>query len=399
MAQITSNYSSGFGNYKDAGSGTVSIGGGAMGAANGAMSGALAGGIMTGSLATAAVGTSLASAGAVLGPVGMIVGGLLGGLFGSKKSKAPAAPTYEQIMGRNLQAQQNIQGNLLNLEGQYRPAYQGLQENTLNSQLYGGMNNQGYLSMLEEANMAQQGLQERSGAGYLNTLGNLSNQARYTAINPTMALMQDEINRQAIQGLYEGTNLGYDETRQANQAANSQMAMRGLTGRQGVAAGVLSNYGLGQQRQDRNRQFANVALANESKLQEASLGLANTAMGAAGGGGKFMAEANAMLGQYQPQIFNPESNAGIQAQGMKYQEGMSLAAMRMQQQNQLLSTMGQIGMVGLQGGFKNLFGSTPTAGTGMGSNMLMSGAGIQNQYAGDILGANRFSGMNLGGPF
>jgi hypothetical protein len=205
-----------------------------------------------------------------------------------------------------------------------------------------------------------------------------------------MALMQDEMNRQAIQGLSEGTSLGYDEMRQANQAANSQMAMRGLTGRQGVAAGVLSNYGLGQQRQDRNRQFANIALANESKLQEASLGLANTAMSSAGLGGKFLAEGNAMLGQYQPQIFNPESNAGIQAQGMKYQEGMSLAAMRMQQQNQLLSTMGQIGMIGLQGGFKNLFGATPVAGTTMASDTLMGGASLAPQYGGDLFGANSY---------
>jgi hypothetical protein len=369
MAQLTSNYSSGLSNYQDKGSGTVSIGGGTMGAASGALTGA--------------------ASGAVFGPVGMAVGAILGGLFGSKKTKAPAAPTYEQIMARNLTSQKNIQGDLINLEGQYRPYYQGLQESTLNSQLYGGIGNQGYLSMLEEANAAQQGLQERSGAGYLSTLGNLSNLARYTAINPTMALMQDEINRQAIEGLYEGTNLGYDETRQANQAANAQMAMRGLTGRQGVAAGVLSNYALGQQRQDRNRQFANTALANESKLQEASLGLANTAMTSSGLGGRFMAEANAMLGQYQPQIFNPESNAGIQAQGMKYQEGMSLAALRMQQQNQLLSTMGQVGVIGLQGGFKNLFGSTPTAGT-TSTNPLMNGASIASQYGGDLFGVDSY---------
>ena len=369
MPQLTSNYSSGLSNYQDKGSGTVSIGGGTMGAASGALTGA--------------------ASGAAFGPVGMAVGAILGGLFGSKKTKAPAAPTYEQIMARNLTSQQNIQGDLINLEGQYRPYYQGLQESTLNSQLYGGIGNQGYLSMLEEANAAQQGLQERSGAGYLSTLGNLSNLARYTAINPTMALMQDEINRQAIEGLYEGTNLGYDETRQANQAANAQMAMRGLTGRQGVAAGVLSNYALGQQRQDRNRQFANTALANESKLQEASLGLANTAMTSSGLGGRFMAEANAMLGQYQPQIFNPESNAGIQAQGMKYQEGMSLAALRMQQQNQLLSTMGQVGVIGLQGGFKNLFGSTPTAGT-TSTNPLMNGASIASQYGGDLFGVDSY---------
>jgi len=100
MAQLTSNYSSGLSGYNDTSSGTVSIGGGAAGAVSGATSGVLA-------------GAALAKAGMVAGPVGMIVGGLLGGLFGSKKTKAPAAPTYAQLMGRNLAAKKVFKVNFL----------------------------------------------------------------------------------------------------------------------------------------------------------------------------------------------------------------------------------------------------------------------------------------------
>lgn len=368
MAQLTSNYSSGLSQYSDNGSGQISIGGGATGAMSGALAGGLAGGVLTGSLMTgaaAAAGGAAAgaSSGAILGPVGMIVGGLLGGLFGSKKTKAPAAPTYEQIMARNLSAQQNVQGNILDLEGKYRPMYQGLQEQTLNSQIYGGLNNQGYASMLEEASNTQQGLASRIGAGYLGTMQGLSQQARYNSLGDFIPYAQDELNRQAMEGLATGGNLNQDQQRQAYQSANSAMAMRGLTGRQGVAAGVLSNYGLSQDRLNANRQFAQNTIGNETSLQQAQMNIAGSAYGASDYGKTLMAQSNGMLGQYAPQIFNPESSAGIQAQGVKYQEGMGIAQANLAQQNQLIGMLGQVGMMGISGGFKNLFGATPAAAT------------------------------------
>jgi hypothetical protein len=307
-----------------------SVGGGASGAASGAMSGAMA-------------GAGLAKMGAVAGPVGMIVGGLLGGLFGSKKTKVPKPPTYGQLMNRNLDAQAGIQSKLLALESANRPLYQGLQERTLQSQLYGGDGNQGYINMLNQSNEALQGVQSRAGTGYMNTLGGLTGQARNMLQSDQSRAMHQSLMYQAQTDLGYGSSLNADEQRQAYQSANAGMAMRGLGGRQGVAAGVLSNYGMGQNRQNQRRQFAGGMLSQDSALQSAALQMGSGAMGMYNAGGAFMGQANQMLGQYAPQIFTPESQMGTQAQGMQYQHGTSMARAQMQQQQQLLSTMGQFG--------------------------------------------------------
>ena len=299
------------------------VGGGASGAASGAMSGAMAG--------------------AALGPIGMGVGAIIGGLFGSKKTKVPKPPTYSQLMNNNLTAQEGIQNRLIDLEGEYRPKYQGLQEQTLNTQLYGGKGTQGYVSMLNDANAALAGVQQNAANLYMDTMGGLAGKAKSMMLTPESAAMQGTLMAQAQAGLNAGTGLTLEDQRQAFQSANSGMAMRGLSGRQGVAAGVLSNYGLGLQRQDRARQFAGNMMNADIALQQSALQAAGGAMAQYGAGGQFMGQANTMLGQYQPQIFQPESQMGTQAQGMQYQHGMGIAKAKMQQQQQLMQTMGSFG--------------------------------------------------------
>ena len=98
----------------------------------------------------------------------------------------------------------------------------------------------------------------------------------------------------------------------------------------------------------------------ETALQNAALQAGQASMAGYGSGGKFMAEANTMLGQYQPQIFQPESQMGNQAQGMAYQQQMGLAQAKMQQQAQLMKTMQQFGSFGLQGGFNGIMGGGPS---------------------------------------
>lgn len=300
-----------------------SIGGGVSGAASGAMSGAMAG--------------------AALGPIGMGVGAIIGGLFGSKKTKVPKPPTYSQLMNNNLTAQEGIQGRLLDLETKYRPRYQGLQEQTLSNQLYGGNGTRGYISMLNEANQALAGVQTNAANTFMDTMSGLTGKARNMMLTPESAGMQSTLMAQAQAGLNAGTGLTAEDQRQAFQTANQAMAMRGLTGRQGVAAGVLSNYGLGLQRQDRARQFAGSMMNADLSLQSSALQAAGNAMNMYGAGGQFMGQANQMLGQYQPQIFQPESQMGTQAQGMQYQHGMGIAKAKMQQQQQLMQTMGSFG--------------------------------------------------------
>mgnify|MGYP006267161547 CR=1 FL=1 len=299
------------------------VGGGAEGFVGGAASGAMAG--------------------AALGPIGMGVGALLGGLFGSKKTKVPKPPSYEQMMNTNLNAQENIQGRLLGLEAKYRPQYQSLQEQTLSRQLYGGDGTQGYVSMLNQANAALAGVQQNAANTYMNTMGGLAGKAKSMMLTPESAMMQSTLMAQAQAGLNAGTGLTLEDQRQAFQTANSAMAMRGLGGRQGVAAGVLSNYGLGLQRQDRARQFAGSMMNADIALQSSALQAAGNAMNMYGAGGQFMGQANQMLGQYQPQIFQPESQMGTQAQGMQYQQGMAVARGRLASQQSMLGALGSFG--------------------------------------------------------
>ena len=322
------------------------VGGGSSGAASGAMSGAMAG--------------------ASFGPIGMGIGAVIGGIFGSKKTKVPRPPSYNQMMNYNLDAQGQIQEKLLTNESKFRPQYQNLQEQTLNDQLYGGGINAGYISMLNDSNNALLGVQNQYAQNYMSTLGGLTQQARGVIESPANAAMHGKMMGDARNDLNLGSSLNSDEQRMAYQNANQAMAMRGMTGRQGVAAGVLANYGLGQQRLGQRRQFAATMMGAETALQNAALQAGQGSMAGYGSGGKFMAEANTMLGQYQPQIFQPESQMGNQAQGMAYQQQMGIAQAQMQQQAQLMSTMAQFGSFGLQGGFKGIMGSgTPAPSTAM----------------------------------
>jgi len=335
------------------------IGGGASGAISGAASGAMAG--------------------AALGPIGMIAGGLLGGLFGSKKKKVPKPPTYSQMMNYNLDAQEGIQNKLLGLESTWRPKYQGLQEDTLNRQLYGGDGTSGYIDMLNQSNAALAGVQGNAARGFMGTMAGLTPQARSMMLTPQTAGMQQTLMNQAQAGLDAGTGLTAQDQRQAFQTANQAMAMRGMGGRQAVAAGVLSNYGLGLQRQDRARQFAGNVIGQDVALQSAAMQMAGSAMGQYGAGGQFMGQANTLLGQYQPQIFQPESQMGAQAQGMQYQHGMGIAMAKQQAQANMLSSLGSFGSFAVSN--PNLFKFGTVANP--------------NQYSQPI-GPNQFGGQNAG---
>jgi hypothetical protein len=162
-------------------------------------------------------------------------------------------------------------------------------------------------------------------------------------LTPQAAAMQQNLMAQAQEGVAAGTGLTAQDRRQAFQTANQAMAMRGLGGRQAVAAGVLSSYGLGLQRQDRARQFAGNVISQDSALQSAALQMSGNAMAQYNAGGAFMGQANQMLGQYQPQIFQPESQMGAQALGMKHQHGMGIAMAKQQQQANLMSSIGSFG--------------------------------------------------------
>lgn len=353
-----------------------SIGGGASGFVTGAASGAMIG--------------------AAGGPIGMVAGALIGGLFGSKKRKVPRPPSYSQMMNANLDAQEGIQERLLNLESRYRPRYQTLQEETLTNQLYGGGENRGYIAMLSDANRALAGVQGEAARLQLGTMAGLVPEARSMMLSPRAAAMQNQLMTQAEEGLAAGTGLTVQDRRIAAQIANEAMAMRGLSGRQGVAAGVLSNYGLGLQRQDRARQFAGNVMSQDSALQSAALQTAAAGMGAYGAGGQFMGQANAMLGQYQPQIFEPESQMGAQAQGMQYQHQMGLAMAKQQAQANMFNALGSFGSFAAMNPNLFKFGSIIPNNFGMGSMGATNFGGYGATNVGSLSAGGASGNMNLG---
>jgi hypothetical protein len=352
------------------------IGGGATGAATGGLAGAVGG---------YAVG---AKVGAIGGPLGMAVGAVLGGLFGSKKKKVQKPPSYSQMMNYNLDAQAGIQNKLLGLEGEYRPKYQGLQEQTLQNQLYGGSGNKGYINMLNQANDAMLGVQNRYAGNYMNTIGGLTGQARNILESPANQAMHSRLMADAQRDLSLGSALGADEQRMAFQTANQAMAQRGLTGRQGTAAGVLANYGLGQQRLNERRAFASGMMGSETALQNAALQVSQGAMGGYAGGAGFLGQANTLLGQYQPQIFQPESQMGVNAQGMNYQHNAAIAQSKLQQQQGLLSSVATLGMMSIQNPNMFNFGST--------SNVVAPTLTTPSSYLNQFGGIGYTNGAGLG---
>ena len=336
------------------------------------------------------------------GPWGALAGGILGGIFGSQGTKVPKPPTYEEIMSNNITSQGNVQQQLLDAEGKWRPKYQTLQEQTLNRQLYGGDGTAGYLNMLSNANTAMYGLQQQAAGQYMNTMFDVMPTARNLAMSPQMQSLQNEMTRQANEGLYNGTALNADEQRLAWQNANSAMSMSGLGGRQRVAAGVLSNYALGQQRQDRNRAYAQAQLTNETAMQNAAFSVGANAMNQYNAGGQLMGFANQTLGQYEPQIFNPEAQMGYNTQVADWKVRMGVATGEQQgladafnlqgaQQRRDIQNGGQGGGGGF-GGFGGMpqgngtFGSGPFGQTGTSfsnyTNTVSSLQGLSSLFGG-----------------
>ena len=157
------------------------------------------------------------------------------------------------------------------------------------------------------------------------------------------------------------------------------MAARGLSGRQAVAAGVLSNYSLGQARQAQNRQFAAGVLSSESALHSAALQAAAGAMGGYNAGGQFMAQGNQMLGQYRPQIFTPESQVGTQAQGLKFQQDMAIAQANEASKMGAIQSLGSLASFGAMGGFNGLGNAFGNFGNSM------------KEFGGEYLGMNTWT--------
>lgn len=295
-----------------------------------------------------------------------IIGSSLIGVAGGamNKPKAQAAPpprNYLDEMQNALKAQAAIQPQLLELEAQYTPQYQKLQQQTLMGQM-GNLGN-----LYGTAGQLSQGLQTQYAGMQMpiyGALGQMSRDAYQSGLGAETMGLYNTMQRQAQAGLDAGYGLTPEMQQQAQQSARAAMTARGLAGgNQGVAAEVLGSYQLGQERYQRS-------LANATNAY--GLGTNQFASGMATYGTPMMAQLNqvsptaligtagTMAGALGTKIFQPES---------QYSAGVYGANQANQMNTQMANAQAQAGyasgMMGLAGNIsgallKNpaLFGGT-----------------------------------------
>jgi hypothetical protein len=279
----------------------------------------------------------------------MGLGSLVGG-FMSKPKNMPLPKTYGEVGNQNIDMQRGWQSNYINSEAQWRPQWQNLNESTLQGQLFGGNGNSGYLNMLEQAQAGSLGLQESYGAGQLGMMSRLQGGARDAYMTPLMRSTQSQMYNLGSQ--YASGELTAADRFNASQGANMGMTARGLTGRQGVAANVLGNYNLTQ---DRIKQ-GNAMLQNVYSNEAGAAGnIANLTLS----GSKQMdmsaglyGSAQKTLGQYNTGVFNPESERGFSQDAARYKADVSNRLAKQQWKAGMWKTAGNM----LDEGFSSAFG-------------------------------------------
>jgi hypothetical protein len=217
--------------------------------------------------------------------------------------------------------QKGWQSNYLGAESQYRPQWQNLNENTYNTQLFGGQGNQGYLNMLQSSKNQSLGMQEDFGGGQLSMMQRLQGQARNAYMSPMMQDAQNQMANTAMQ--YASGQLSAGDRFQAGQGANMAMASRGLNGRQGVAANVLGNYGMSQDRIMQGQKMLQGVYNNESGMADNIANLTMSGQKQMDYSGQMFGNAGKMLGQYNSGIFNPESERGFSQDAARYKADVS----------------------------------------------------------------------------
>lgn len=170
------------------------------------------------------------------------------------KVKAPAPRSYLGEMQSAIDAQAGIQPQLLQLEAQYTPQWQKLQQQNL----LGGMNmmNGLYENAIPQSEALSQKMLASQGRLY-GDVGATARNAYQQTLDPTTAGLYNTMAQQAASGLASGRNLSDQEQRMAQGSARAAMAARGMQmGNQAIAAEVLNSYNLANAREDRARAFA-----------------------------------------------------------------------------------------------------------------------------------------------
>jgi hypothetical protein len=227
--------------------------------------------------------------------------------MGSTKVQAPKPRDYKQEMLDAMAGQEAIQPRLLQLERQYQPLYQRLQQEMMDRQMEYQLDSYG--KAIPKA-AALSGDFAKAMAPVYGEMGVMAQDAYRKGVGaPTMGLY-DSLLSSASTDLSAGRGLTPEMNKQAQQAAREAMAARGLTGNQGIMAEVLLNYGMGQDREDRARQFAgNVYGFGQGNFQNAMATYGQQFLGqsAAYTPANLYNSAYGMSQGLGSQIFQPES--------------------------------------------------------------------------------------------
>lgn len=283
--------------------------------------------------------------------------------MGAKKIGAPKPRDYKQEMLDSLNAQGAVQPRLLELERQYAPQWQQLQnENQIRGmQLMQDAYGQ---SIPRSAELSQQYAEAMQPA--FASIGTSARNAYNATLDPSVSGLMGVLGQQASADLARGTALSPEEQQQSQQAARMAMAARGLSGNQAVAQEVLNNYNLGQARQNAARSFAGSVYGLGQNAAQQAMGMyGGTMIGAAQNFSPASMYGNVanMSQGLGAQLFQPESQYNANLITANRKEAMDVKIANQQASNAMrmgiISTVGQVAGAAM-GGFGGLGGGTST---------------------------------------
>lgn len=249
--------------------------------------------------------------------------------MGSSTPDAPKVPSYAAQMRSALKGQAQVAPQMIALERQYSPQLTALNLQGLQGALFGTQGQQGYLGTLQQLAPEYRKMEAEDTAALraeeIKQLGQFAPQyvQTYRQAAGTQGLLSG-LQQQAEQDLAAGSSLTPEETRQAQQAARSAYAGRGmgLTNR-AIGQEILNQYGLGQERLQQRRQFA----AQTAGQLEAS-GMPQYYQTMMGGGSlqNLMGLSGAAQGYSGVGFFNPESQMAMDISAQRAQTQAAASA-------------------------------------------------------------------------
>jgi hypothetical protein len=308
---------------------------------------------------------------------------------------APNNRSYLGEMQSALSSQEQVQDDLLRLEGQYTPRYQDLQKQTMMGQMG---NLQSIYGEAIPQSVALQSQYAQAQAPVFGQVGQMASQAYQQTLDPTTQGLAARMQQSAMEDLSAGRNLTPQQQQLAQQSARQAMAARGLSGNQAIGQEVLNTYQMQNAREDRARQYANTVY--QGGLQHAQNAMALY-------GSPLLSNMTTTLSPYSmiaqsqqmneglgAKLFNPESQYNADIYGANQS---NLAQSRMAQANiiagqsaGMTNMMGQLGSAYLSN--PNNMSSSPSS-SSVGS--FGSGSMTASSYLGQY-GMGYGSGMGTG---